>query len=164
MKVAIVIPKLLVGPAPIDVEDYQQLTSLGVTAILSLQSPEDLQGRKMADVAARAQSASIAFHNVPITDFDSLDLMWRLPKSVKIVSELIGDGHTVYLHCTAGVSRSPTVAAAYLHWAEHWPLQTAIERLHEVRECCPNGILIQQMQEAKDRRGSVRKEEPGNNL
>jgi protein-tyrosine phosphatase len=147
MKIAVVTPKLLVGPAPFDVEDYQQLKSVGVTVILSLQSPEDLEGRTMADVAAAAQSVSIVFHNIPITDFDSLDLRWRLPKCIKVLNQLMSDGHTVYVHCTAGVMRSPTVAAAYLHCTEHWPLEAALERLHEVRNCTPLGDVIRHMQE-----------------
>ncbi|MGH9496760.1 MAG: dual specificity protein phosphatase family protein, partial [Candidatus Sulfotelmatobacter sp.] len=47
-----------------------------------------------------------------------------------------------YVHCTAGISRSPTVVAAYLHWRLKWPLERALAALKEARECTPNELVI----------------------
>jgi len=39
-----------------------------------------------------------------------------LPDSVAVLERMLKQGHSVYVHCSAGVNRSPTVVAAYLHW------------------------------------------------
>jgi protein-tyrosine phosphatase len=62
-----------------------------------------------------------------VTDFDSLDLKRQLPVCVMVLDELVSAGYRVYVHCTAGVTRSPTVIAAYLHWKLHWPLEEGAE-------------------------------------
>lgn len=142
MNFAVIVPNLLVGPQPCETADFEELKSYGVTAILSLQSEEDLNHRIAGWAEAEAGSAGMVFFNKPVLDFDMLDLKCRLPYCVKAVENLIKDGHTVYLHCTAGVNRSPTVAAAYLHWCLKWPLDQALRRVMEARECCPLGDLI----------------------
>ncbi len=111
---------------------------MGITAILSLQSEEDVRDRKPDWEKDAAENEGLNFRNVPVTDYDSFDLKWKLPACVKALHELLSAGHRVYVHCTAGISRSPTVAAAYLHWCEHWPLERAVDQTRESRPgCCP---------------------------
>src|SRR5438445_7930058 len=106
---------LLVGSSLLDANDFEELRSLGVTAILSLQSEEDMGKRGIHWEETEAFSTNLAFRSVPIQDFDNADLQWKLPECVLMLDSLLKAGHTVYLHCTAGASRSPTVAVAYLH-------------------------------------------------
>lgn len=142
MVITTVTPNLLVGPAPYDTEEYEQLKAACVTAILSLQTEEDLGERTLADVHANAEKAGFVFRNVPITDFDLLALKLWLPRCVQVLDQLVFAGHRVYVHCTAGVTRSPTVIAAYLHWKLDWPLDRALNHLHDLRDCCPQGEVI----------------------
>ena len=67
MEITCVAPSLLVGPAPYDADEYEQLKAESVTAILSLQTEEDLGDR------TPAEAACFVFRNVPVTDFDALD-------------------------------------------------------------------------------------------
>jgi len=142
MVISSVTPNLVVGPCPHDPDDYDQLVAGRITAILNLQSQDDFGERTLADVEGPAKSAGLVFRNVPVTDFDSLDLKRRLPECVRVLDELVRAGHRVYVHCTAGVTRSPTVIAAYLHWQLGWPLEKALDHLHDVRNCYPLGDLI----------------------
>ena len=146
MNCASITPGLWVGPCPDDPADFEELKSLGVTAILNLQTAEDLPQREAGWAESAAKSAGLTFRNVPVIDFDSLDLKYQLPKCVKALDELLGAGHRVYLHCTAGVSRSPTVAVAYLHWCLNWPLEQALEHVREARNCVPLGDIIRRAQ------------------
>jgi len=142
MNCASVIPELWIGPYPDDAADFEYLKSRGVTAILSLQTEEDLAHREPGWAESEARSAGLAFRNVPVTDFDVLDLRNKLPECVKALDELLRAGNTVYLHCTAGVSRSPTVAAAYLYWCRNRTLEDALRRVVETRNSVPVGDVI----------------------
>ena len=143
MNCAAITANLFVGPCPCDVDDLRYLKSRSVTAILSLLTPEDQQELGATEAEIEARAADLVYRNVPVNDFDDLDLKRRLPACVEALDDLLKTGHRVYVHCTAGVTRSPTVIAAYLHWQLHWPLDDAIEHLQALRRCYPRGDLIQ---------------------
>jgi protein-tyrosine phosphatase len=142
MKCDCVVPGLFVGSDPRYEEDFAGLRSLGITAILSLQTEDDCRESGLEQERRSASSAGIAFQNVPVTDFDRMELQRRLPECVSALDELIRAGHAVYLHCTAGVNRSPTIAAAYLHWVQGYPLEDALARVENARRCVPDGEAI----------------------
>jgi protein-tyrosine phosphatase len=127
MKCDRVNPHLFVGAAPLAENDFHQLKALGVTAILSLQTEEDGQEGAIDHERIAASEVGLSFTNLPVTDFDRLDLLWKLPKCVAAIERMVAAGDTLYLHCTAGVNRSPTVAVAYLHQCLQWPLEEALE-------------------------------------
>jgi protein-tyrosine phosphatase len=127
---------ICVGPNPTTYDEMTELEALGITAILSLQSEEDRRDRDANREQSAAEAKGLTYHCVPVTDFDSLDLKRKLPACVIALHDLLNAGHRVYLHCTAGVSRSPTVAVAYLHWVLKWPLERALDELRVMRPGC----------------------------
>jgi protein-tyrosine phosphatase len=133
---------LLVGSYPLDSKEVEELRSVGITAILSLQTDEDLGERGIEWERKAALAANLTFRSVPVRDFDTADLERKLPNCVVQLDRMLQAGHTVYLHCTAGAGRSPTVAAAYLHWCLAWPLERALAHVREVRDCSPNAEAI----------------------
>jgi protein-tyrosine phosphatase len=135
-------PNLYVGPDLDDDKDFAKLKSLRITAVLSLQTGEDLRQGGIERERKAATKASLTFRNVPVEDFDPTDLQRRLPDCVTALDRLLKAGHTVYLHCTAGVTRSPTVAVAYLHWCQGWQLERALAHVRTARDCSPNGEAI----------------------
>jgi protein-tyrosine phosphatase len=145
MKCDRVMPNLFVGPDPLEAADFEQLRSLNISGVLSLQTEDDLGDRGVGWEEKLALGAGMIFCNVPVTDFDSLDLRRKLLECVSALERMLKAGHTVYVHCTAGVSRSPTVVAAYLHWCLDWPLERAVEHLTKTRNCCPNAEVIRQV-------------------
>jgi len=134
--------KVMVGPCPSDPEDFRYLQSRAVTAILSLLTHEDVQNLSLGWEENQADTAALVYCNVPVNDFDDLDLRQKLPACVEALDKLLEAGHKVYVHCTAGVTRSPTVVAAYLHWNLGWPLEQAVEHLMVLRRCYPREDLI----------------------
>jgi len=117
---------LLVGSYPLDRKEIEELRSAGFTAILSLQTDEDLGERGIEWERKAALAANLTFRSLPVRDFDAADLQEKLPSCVVLLDTMLQAGHTVYVHCTAGQGRSPTVAAAYLHWCLAWPLERAL--------------------------------------
>ena len=134
--------RLLIGSYPMDNKEIEELRSVGITAILSLQTDEDLREREIEWERKAALAANLTFRCVPVRDFDAAELQQKLPKCVIVLDRMLKAGHTVYLHCTAGVKRSPTVAAAYLHWCLAWPLERALAHVREARDCCPYSEAI----------------------
>jgi atypical dual specificity phosphatase len=133
---------LFVGASLHDAKEIEHLRSLGITAILSLQSEEDTGQQGLEWEKDTAAAAEMGFRNVPVNDFDTADLQRKLPKCVLALDEMLKAGHVVYLHCTAGASRSPTVAAAYLHWCLAWSLEQALVCVCEARYCSPDAGAI----------------------
>jgi protein-tyrosine phosphatase len=131
--------KLLIGSCPLTEGDIEHLKALGVTAVLSLQTDEDFLQRDidwpaMADAYRRH---GVEVRRFPIEDFSPRDMRQKLRPSVRLLAGLISAGHVVYLHCNAGINRSPTVAVAYLHWVEMQDLEAAQAHVMNCRPCDP---------------------------
>ena len=107
---------LLVSTAPLSKEDVGELGAHHVTAVLSLQTDDDLteHGLRWEQLVRWYSAAGIVPTRVPIRDFSAEDLAARLDEAVTALAALLATGHIVCLHCTVGINRSPTVAIAYL--------------------------------------------------
>jgi hypothetical protein len=135
-----ILPNLLVGSCPTTAEDIDRLKrDLAVTTVLNLQTEDDFDfwGIDWDVMLTRYQHLGIEVRRVPVRDFDPDDLRRNLPQCVTVLDELLNSGRTVFLHCNAGVNRSPTVAIAYLCWIEGWPLEVATEHVVTSHPCDP---------------------------
>lgn len=105
-----------VGPYPQGRDDAAHLAEAGVTAVLNVQTDDDLRqrGLDLGVLEAMLRSAGLALARVPIVDFDADDLAARLPEATARLEDLLARGHRVYVHCTAGMGRSPAVVVAHL--------------------------------------------------
>ncbi|HEY9868854.1 MAG TPA: dual specificity protein phosphatase family protein [Candidatus Obscuribacterales bacterium] len=141
MNYTVLTPEIIVGSYPESPADVAALTkSLGMTAVLNLQTEEDMAYLKLDwDVMqAHYDRHGIEVRRVPVRDFDPIDLKRKLAACVDTLSELIESGHKVYVHCTAGCGRSPTVVVAYLHWQCGWDLDEAAAYVRQRRPSVPN--------------------------
>ena len=143
MKYTWVLPNLAVGSDPRVDEEFRELKALKITAILSLQTDEDRTDGGIENERTAADRAGLVFCSVPIEDFNRVQLQTCLPDSVAVLEGMLKQGHNVYVHCSAGVNRSPTVVAAYLHWCLGYELLQALIHLHACRRCLPNAEAIQ---------------------
>lgn len=140
-----ILPEIFVGAYPESVADIDRLKrEAGITAVLNLQTDADIYrlGVDWPRLEGRYRALRIALRHVPVRDFDAEDLQAKLPECVLALSRLLEAGHTVYVHCTAGVGRSPNVVIAYLHWVQQWGLDRAIDHVDRRRPCSPNEEAI----------------------
>jgi protein-tyrosine phosphatase len=147
MSTAQILPELFLGPCPRGIEDIDQLKrAFAITAVLNLQTDEDMMEDRIVwpAHAAHYQAAGIEAVRMPIRDFDPDDLCAKLPAGVRALERLLASGHVMYLHCTAGQSRSPTVAIAYLHWCRGMELEEAVAHVRERRWCWPEVDAIRE--------------------
>jgi hypothetical protein len=140
MEVDRVLPNLLVGSCPAGKEDIERLKrQFGVTAVLNVQTDEDFAhwGIDFAGLEAWYGACGVKIRRLPVRDFDPDELRWKLPECVELLDQLLRQGHTVYLHCSAGVNRSPSVAIAYLCWIGGWTFEAATGHVMACRPCDP---------------------------
>ncbi|MBC7352175.1 MAG: dual specificity protein phosphatase family protein [Thermogutta sp.] len=134
-----ILDHLFVGSCPVDYNDVESLKRAGVTAVLNLQTDEDIASRDIQRSAVEMayRRAGIKEVREPIRDFDYDHLRARLPEVVRALRELLQSGHKVFVHCTAGMNRSPTVVIAYLHWVLGWDLYQAESHVYARHYCYP---------------------------
>jgi len=141
-----ILPQVYVGACPRNAENVDLLKShVGITAVLNLQTEDDFDdwGINWYDMEAHYRKAGIEVRRTPVQDFDADALRRHLPKCVEALDGLLKDGHSVYVHCSAGINRSPSTVIAYLHWVEQWDWERAIDQVISNRPCDPYLDVIQ---------------------
>src|SRR3989442_15954708 len=116
MNYAQLFPQLFIGSHPKSTDDIERLLlKAGITAVLNLQTDEDMQSANLdwEPLEASYRSSGIELLRVPVRDFDPVDLREKLPQCVRTLDQLLATDHSVYLHCTAGARPPPPLAIAY---------------------------------------------------
>ena len=142
-----VLPELFLGSYPKGSSDLDLLRQRsGITAVLNLQTDEDMRSLNLewGSLQAHYRASGIELRHVPIRDFDPTDLREKLPECVRVLDQLLKEGRLVYVHCTAGAGRSPTVVIAHLHWCRNWDLDEAVAYVKSCRMCSPSIETIRQ--------------------
>ena len=131
-----------VGPT-----DVKLLSERGITTIMSLQSDEDLAyyGISIKRMVKACKEAEIDLCRIATKDFDTAALAKNLPECVAALEEALTPRWArVYLHCTAGINRGPTTAAAYLIRSRGWSARQAHDYLTARRNCSPYLSILEQ--------------------
>ncbi|HEU4342840.1 MAG TPA: dual specificity protein phosphatase family protein [Candidatus Binatia bacterium] len=136
-----IVPKLFIGSHPASPQEIDRLKrETAVTAVLNLQTDDDMRYFKLDwDLLVNHyKGRGIEVYRLPVRDFDAVDLQDKLAACVSALNDLLESGHTVFLYCSAGAGRSPTVAIAYLSWRHGWALNQAAAHVIQCRPCSPN--------------------------
>jgi predicted protein tyrosine phosphatase len=141
-----VLDEIWLGTCPSEPADLAWLArACGVQAVLNVQTEHDMDrvGFPLDQQREAFARAGLELRWVPIVDLDDGSLRERLVDAVRELAALVGAGRTVYVHCTAGFERSPSVVAAYLAWCRGFGGAAAIALVMERRACCPNAAAIE---------------------
>jgi atypical dual specificity phosphatase len=133
-------PQLVVGACPMTAADVSRIRKgTEVSAILSLQHDECLAYWGIDYDAIRDQAArlGLAIDRCPVRDFDIPNQRERLPYAVAALNRFLAEGHRTYVHCTAGLGRSPLAVLGYLSWLEGRP---AGEAMHMILRARPGAV------------------------
>lgn len=118
-----------VGACPTTTQDLDQIVSeSGCTAVLCLQSDEDLEHNKIDwyELESHAsEQLNVKMLRIPMRDFDPDDQRKALGEAIHGLASLVREGRKVYVHCTAGMNRSPLVVLGYLTFCDGMPLDEA---------------------------------------
>jgi protein-tyrosine phosphatase len=121
-------------------DEVRILRQLGITTVFNLQSDRDLNdyGISIIQLAKAYAFADIELRRIPIPDFDKQALAAGLSNAVEELENALARNEAkVYVHCTAGINRGPTLAAAYLMKAGGLSAQDAYEYVISRRHCNP---------------------------
>ena len=135
-----ILPRLFIGSHPRTIDDIERLRrEVAMTAILNLQTDDDMRTVILdwPPLEAHYKTCPVLLCRVPIVE-EQVELRAKLYNCIQTLSQLLAEGHTVYLHCTAGIGRAPTVAIGYLHACLGWDLDEAIAHVKLVRQCAPH--------------------------
>jgi hypothetical protein len=131
----------VVGSGPREPSDLDTLrVETRASAILSVQHDDCLaqQGIDDPGLVRYGRRLGLTMERCPLRDFDPADQQRGLPTAVRTLYGLLRQGHRVYVHCTAGINRSPLVVLAYLTLVEGMSLEEAMTLLLRARpEVCP---------------------------
>lgn len=153
-----VLPNFWIGRALHTSEDTARLkTELGVTAVVSLETDRDLEaaGLTWSKVRERYRTLGMEVHRVEIEGDWPAAVIEVMRRAMTLVRRLIQNEHTVFLHCTAGMNRSPTVALMYLNMIEGMPVEEALATVKLSRpQAKPYEDVVVVLQALAARRGS----------
>jgi protein-tyrosine phosphatase len=135
-----ILPRLFIGSHPRTVEDIEWLRrEAGITAVLNIHTDDDMRSVNLdfPPLQAHYKANGIVLRRAPMVE-EQVELRAKLYQAILALSELLAEGHTVYLHCTAGIGRAPTVAIGYLHTCLGWELDDAVTHVKLARQCAPH--------------------------
>ena len=123
-------------------KDAERLASdnpMGIATVVSV-CPEEIS----------CKARGIAYVNIPIVDAQPI-LTERFEEIMATIAEHIRFG-TVLLMCAAGMSRSPIMAAAWLHRCGYVNFEGALQEIARVRPIIdPSPVLLKSVKEALSR-------------
>lgn len=128
-------PKVFVGSSPQSDIDVERLAQLKITAVINLQSDDDLKARNInwTDLQTAYQQYGMVVERFPINDFDEADLGNKVAEPIERLDAFLQDGHRVYVHCNSGICRAPAVVLGYLCHYQDMSINAGLQQLHIAR-------------------------------
>ena len=156
MEYAQILPRLYIGSHPTTIEDIELLRrNLAVTAVLNLQTDEDMQSTALdfKPLEAYYRALPLSLVRIPMMEEQAV-LREKLAQAVAALDRLLAADQTVYLHCTAGIARAPSVAIGYLYSRLGWEVDVAVTHVKQLRQCSPYLDALRLSLEDEARRNS----------
>ncbi|KAJ3606243.1 hypothetical protein NHX12_025763 [Muraenolepis orangiensis] len=136
-----VLPRLWLGSCPRQAEHVtlKLKQELGVTAVMNFQTASDVaancQGCRLGSaeegpvtaetIAQLYRDCGLAYVWMPTADMSTEGRVQMLPQAVFLLHGLLENGHTVYVHCNAGVGRSTAAVCGLLMYVLGWSSRRA---------------------------------------
>ncbi|XP_020488554.2 laforin [Labrus bergylta] len=132
-----VLPRVWLGSCPRQVEHVKikMKHELGVTAVMNFQTERDMVNnssgcrRDPEEVMTPEtmmhlyKDCGLVYVWIPTADMSTEGRIRMLPQAVFLLHGLLENGHTVYVHCNAGVGRSTAALCGLLMYVLGWSLR-----------------------------------------
>ena len=123
-----ILPKVVsIGSAPRYENDVNFLKSKKIKSILCLCSQEEFEDVKKI-------KENFKFRRIILPDHKSNSIMSKsqIHNALNELNILKKEGKSIFVHCNAGVERSPTIILAYLIYSEGYDFYVALKYLMDV--------------------------------
>ena len=128
----ILIKELAVGPAPKSIRDLNLIKSKGIKNIISLCNKDEIKGFSEITELFNFRSYPLPDHKNKVAP--SIN---QINEVLDLIKEFNQFGPT-YIHCFAGVERSPLICMAWLIREKHLSLETSLQYVMKVNpRTCP---------------------------
>ncbi len=113
--------RLAVGPFPGSDHEISYLCRIGVTAVLCL--TQEKEARVPAEIRNR-----FVWERVPMPDGarGGIPKVGQFDAALDLLDRWLARKHVVYVHCLAGIGRSPSVCAAYIAESQGADVEEAV--------------------------------------
>ncbi|XP_063351830.1 laforin isoform X2 [Pelmatolapia mariae] len=132
-----VLPRIWLGSCPRQVEHVtvKMKYELGITAVMNFQTEWDVVSnsygcRRNPDETMTPETMMHLYRDcglvyvwLPTPDMSTEGRIRMLPQAVFLLHGLLENGHTVYVHCNAGVGRSTAAVCGLLMYVLGWTLR-----------------------------------------
>ncbi|KAB0366304.1 hypothetical protein FD754_010460 [Muntiacus muntjak] len=129
----LILPNIWLGSCPRQVEHVtiKLKHELGVTAVMNFQTEWDIVQNSSGcnrypepmtpDTMIKLyKEEGLAYIWMPTPDMSTEGRVQMLPQAVCLLHALLEKGHTVYVHCNAGVGRSTAAVCGWLQYVRGW--------------------------------------------
>lgn len=119
------------------------LQKIGVTHVLNT-----AQGNKFATVdldASFYKDVGIKYMGMKLLDFPSANIAQYFESGADFIENALSGGGKILVHCFMGISRSSTIACAYLMLKKNMTAVEAIQTLRQNRPIYPNDGFLRQL-------------------
>ena len=137
--------KIYIGPYPQSYNDFKEIADANIDSILNVQTDKDLIHRQINHNQQKRECKELGIEitRYPIEDFNQEDLENKLKGAGDTLKKLLDKGKSVYVHCTAGMSRAAATVIIYLVLYEDFSVEEARDFVKKYRPIiCPNYNVI----------------------
>ncbi|XP_074892142.1 laforin isoform X1 [Buteo buteo] len=131
-----ILPNIWLGSCPRQLEHVtvKLKHELGVTAVMNFQTEWDIVQNSWGcnrypepmspEILMKLyKEEGLAYVWMPTPDMSTEGRIQMLPQAVCLLHGLLENGHTVYVHCNAGVGRSTAAVSGWLKYVKGWSLR-----------------------------------------
>ncbi|NXT43991.1 EPM2A protein, partial [Pelecanoides urinatrix] len=131
-----ILPNIWLGSCPRQLEHVtvKLKHELGVTAVMNFQTEWDIVQNSWGcnrypepmspEILMKLyKEEGLAYVWLPTPDMSTEGRIQMLPQAVCLLHGLLENGHTVYVHCNAGVGRSTAAVSGWLKYVMGWSLR-----------------------------------------
>ncbi|XP_063297228.1 laforin [Pelobates fuscus] len=133
-----ILPNIWLGSCPRQLEHVtiKMKHELGITAVLNFQTEWDIvhnsrgcnpypDNMSQETMIRMYKEAGLKYVWIPTADMSTEARIQMIPQAVYLLFGLLENGHTVYVHCNAGVGRSTAAVCGFLMYVIGWSLRKA---------------------------------------
>ncbi|KAA0203911.1 hypothetical protein HAZT_HAZT006951 [Hyalella azteca] len=139
-------------------KDRAYLQRVGITHVLNT-----AEGKKMCTVDTNAEyykEVNIKYLGLELLDIPSANISQFFEQGAQFIDDCLSSGGKVLVHCFMGISRSSTIAAAFLMLRRNMGVMEALTTLRRRRSIYPNDGFLHQLVQLDSRLAKQRKATP----